>query len=138
MSNRLTIKKVANRLGVSTKTMRRWEESKFFVPERDPHTGIRLYHPYAVEYWEKYLSVNRKYENHLKELSPINKELSRHLVMSPLAVNQKLPMLDTEAFLKAEEKLDIWEKEHKKLLKEVLELPVFVKKAILQMETEEK
>lgn len=133
----MTIKQVADELGVSTKTLRRWEEAGYFVPHRDPHTDIRLYHPVKVQYWKKYLSLNRRYNEHLKKHRPIIKEINKHLA-KPLSGQEELPLLDTEAFSEADKKLNEWGKEHKKLLIEVLSLPKEVKKAILQMEQEEK
>ena len=60
MSNRMTIKQVADELGVSTKTLRRWEANGYLVPERDSDTKVRLYHPYQIGYWKRMLAQTCK------------------------------------------------------------------------------
>lgn len=137
MSNRLTINKAANILGVSTKTLRRWEELGFFTPQRDPNTNIRLYHPYLVDYWKKLLDTNRELTNHLRKLDPVRKELEKHLAMKPLGPNDKLPMLDFEGFSKAHQEMEKWEKDYDRLMKAFFEFPTLMQQAILKMEEEE-
>lgn len=134
----MTINQVAKELEVSTKTLRRWEESGFFVPEREPNTNIRLYHPYAVEYWKKLLTLNKKIEDHLKKLDPIKKVLYSHLGMKNVTPQDKLPMLDVEGYLKADKALEEWEKEYRELIKEFANFPNIMHKAVLQMEEEGK
>lgn len=138
MSKKMTIHQVAEVLGVSTKTLRRWEESNLFTPERDPHTNIRLYHPYLVEYWKKLLTINREISSHLKKLDPIRKDLNKHIVMKPLSPGEKIPMLDIEGFSKANDAMEEWEAEYDKLIKDFFEFPDMMQKAIHQMEQEEK
>lgn len=134
MSNRVTIDKAAEFLGVSTKTLRRWEEAGFFVPEREPSTNTRLYHPIALEFWKNLLNTRRILEEHLKKLDSIKKELVKHLVMKPLQSGERLPMLNINEYKKADDAMEEWEKEYDKLNKKILSFPRLMLKAVYEME----
>lgn len=128
MSKRMTIQQVSNELGVSTKTLRRWEEKGYFKPERQENTNIRLYHPYIVGYWKKMLNLDRALKNHLRLLSEVRKELEKHLATEPLS-GESFPYLDIDAFSKANEAMEKWEKEYKKLFDEIIKYPNIMLKA---------
>lgn len=137
MSYLYTIKRAAEELGVSTKTLRRWEESGFFVPAREPNTAVRLYWPLEVKYWKEFLDLNRKLNELPKKMHLVAKKLNESLVMKPLAPGERLPLLDVTQIgevIDEEEKLD---KEFKMLMGYFLEFPEKMKRAVLQIETEE-
>ncbi len=138
MSKLLTINQVAEILGVSTKTLRRWEESKYFIPDRDPYANTRLYHPVVVEYWKALLEMSRRMNEHLKKLEPIRKELNKYLVLEPLSPGQRLPMMNTEGFSIACAAEDNWEKEWNKLMIEFDKFPDKMRYATGLLEAEEK
>ena len=122
MSNRMTIQQAATELGVSTKTLRRWEEKGHFVPQREPNTNIRLYDPYLVGYWKRMLEFDRGLKNHLKLLDGLRKELDKHIASEHIP-GQKVKFLDIESFKKADDAMGKWEKEYKRLLDEIMKYP---------------
>jgi len=124
----MTINQVSKELGVSTKTLRRWEEKGYFVPERQGTTNIRLYHSWPVGYWKRMLELDRGLKKHLALLGDLRKELDKHLAKTPLD-GQSRPMLDIKAFSKAHDAMEAWENEYKRLYKAVVEYPNSMLKA---------
>ncbi len=133
----MTIKQVASELGISTKTLRRWEELNYFIPERDPYTQFRLYRPEVVKIWKRYMSINNAYEEKIKELGLLHKQANKYLETS-LASEGKNIFFDIDNFGKVEDKIRDLELHRKELLKEILQFPEKAKQAIIQMEQEEK
>jgi DNA-binding transcriptional MerR regulator len=135
MSNYMTINQVANALGVSTKTLRRWEISKFLVPdERQEKTNIRLYHPIRIEYWKKMLDFDRTLKKHIRDLDTVRNELNKHMLEQDYKPGQPLILITPEQeqkFIKAHDDMDKWEVEYKRLMKEFLLFPSIMRKAIL-------
>ncbi len=132
MSNRLTIQQVADELEVSTKTLRRWEVSGLLVPEREPDTNIRLYHPYLIGYWKKLLTLDRTLRDHLKLLDGLRKELDKYMLEQDYVPGKPLKLFDKDSassFFEASEKMDKWEKDYKKLLEELMTYPKNMVKA---------
>lgn len=138
MSKLLTINQAAKILGVSTKTLRRWEDLKYFIPDRDPHANIRLYHPVALEYWKELLIKSKEISEHMRKLEPLRREVNKYLVMRPLAPGEKLPMMDLTGFSVASNAEDVWMKEWDQLIKEFLKFPEKMRAATAEMEAEEK
>lgn len=139
MSNYMTIQHVANELGVSTKTLRRWEEKGYFVPERQATTNIRIYHTWPVGYWKRMLELDRSIKQHLKRLDGLRKELDKHMTEQDYIPGKKLKIIDGESFNKAYEDISQWDEEFKRLLDELLKYPQSMRVAAREInETERK
>ena len=131
----MTIKQAATELGISTKTLRRWEENGSLMPEREPTTGIRLYHIYLIEQWKKLLTLDRKYRHHLKRLDELRVNLDKHIYTKPRE-GERVPLLDAEGFGKAYDEMEKWEKEFKEMLNEMYAFPKNMLRALDQIEEE--
>lgn len=139
MSHKLTIKQASNMLGISTKTLRRWEESGYFVPdERTQHTNIRLYNPQRIEYWKKMLELDRSLRGHLKLLQGLRDALDIHNAEQNYIPGQKLKFLDMDKFSKAYDEMEEWDKKYKTLLDELLKFPQDMIKATTEVYDEDK
>ena len=125
----MTIKQVADELKVSTKTLRRWEEKGYLVPDREETTRIRLYHPYLINYWKKLLELDRTLKKHLGLLDGLRKELDKHMLEQVYKPGESLKLLDFESFNKAYETMEKWENDYKRLFNELLEYPRTMVKA---------
>jgi DNA-binding transcriptional MerR regulator len=137
MSDLITIHQAARELGVSTKTLRRWEENKYFVPERDLNTNVRLYHPFIVGYWKKLLELDRSIKNHLKLLDGVKKELDKYMLEQDYIPGRPLKLLtenDFKNFSMAHDRMDKWEKDWKRMLREIMEYPKSMLKATTEYE----
>ncbi len=126
MSNIMTIKQAADELGVSTKTLRRWEENKYFIPEREQGTSIRLYDPYVIGYWKKLFELQRTIKNHLKQLNELKSNLDKNGLEQDYQVGKALKLFDEESmkpFMKASEDMEHWGEEYKRLVNEMRQYP---------------
>ncbi len=135
MSNHLTIQESATKLGVSTKTLRRWEKSGYFVTERDLNTNTRLYDPKIVDYWKKLLELDRSLKKHLELLEGLRKELSKHMLEQDYKPGKKLKLFeekDIKNCLKASEDIEKWEKKRKAVLNSILQYPRSMLKATIE------
>lgn len=126
----MTIKQAADELGVSTKTLRRWDKSGYLVPERKPKTKIRLYHPHLISYWKKLLELDRVLKKHLKLLDSLRKELDKYMLEQDYKPGEKLKLLDVESFSKVRNTMEQWDEEFKRLLNEIASYPRLMLKAI--------
>ncbi len=124
----MTIQQVANELGVSTKTLRRWDEKKLLIPERQGTTNIRLYHTWLVGYWKKYLELDRALKAHLALLGEVRRELEKYIVTKPLGTGPT-KMFDSKAFIEAHKAMETWEKGFDRLWRELADYPPFMHQA---------
>ncbi|RJQ35792.1 MerR family DNA-binding transcriptional regulator [Candidatus Microgenomates bacterium] len=141
MSNEMTIKQASDELGVSIKTLRRWEEKGMLIPERDEKTKTRLYHPYLIEYWKRRILLSRKIRDHLKLLEILKKELDEYPIEQTYTSGKPLKPISLEMLQghqRASEDMDKWNEEYKKLLKELAEYPNIINKAIEDLKETEK
>lgn len=129
----LTIQQVANELGVSTKTLRRWEEAGYLVPERDKNTKVRLYHPYLIEYWKKKLDLDRAIREHLKLLEELKKELDAAPIEQTYIPGKPLRLISAEIIernRKAHDEIERWNERYKVMINELAKFPSIMNKAI--------
>lgn len=137
MSNRMTIKQAAIELGISTKTLRRWEKSGYLVPERQDVTGVRLYHPYLINYWKKLFDLRRAIINHLRSLDGIKKAIDKHTSDQNNTSGQPpklLTVADLDDFMKASESEEKWNRTYHRMLRELREYPSVMRKATTKFE----
>lgn len=122
----MSIHQAAEALGVSTRTLARWEEKGYFLPERIPDTNIRLYHSYSVGYQKRILDLDRSINKHLKLLEGLKKRLDDHGILQEYIPGRPLKLLseeDMKQFSDAYDAMEIWEKEYKSLLDELMKYP---------------
>jgi len=132
MSNYITIQKAANKLGVSTKTLRRWEESGYLIPERQEGTGFRLYHSILIDYWKKLFDLRRVITNHLRMLREIRNALDIHTTEQNYIPGKPLKMLsekELDEFMKACNAEEEWKRTYERLLRELREYPLSMRRA---------
>lgn len=134
----MTIQQVANELGVSTKTLRRWEASGYLMPdERQEVTGVRLYHPDHINYWKNYLELRRLLNFKVKELEGIKKALDEHPAEQVYVPGKPLRLLteeDLEKFQKARDAENKWNKEFDRIIHEIAKYPRNIRKAVAESE----
>ena len=124
MSNLLTISEAAKVLGVSTKTLRRWEEKGYLVPTR--RSNIRLYEPDIIGYWNIMLSLDKKMSNHIKLLSRLRKRLNKRYLAqgsTPIENPKFISKKEIKKFIKAFANMEAWHRDYRKMLKWTTEYP---------------
>lgn len=87
MSNIITSTQAAKLLGVTRRTLLRWEERKWLRSQRDDH-GNRIYRAdhvrLAKNVWDQWVALRRYHREHLRKLPAIQKEVERFIVTTPL------------------------------------------------------
>jgi len=140
MSNYMTIQQAADQLGISTKTLRRWERTGYLVPDqRQEITGVRLYNFDRISYWKKLLALRRAIKAHLKELAEILKALDENSIIQDYVPGKPLKLTTQEEmdkFSKAWEAEQEWNKEFRRLLNELVEYPLVMRRATSFLEEE--
>lgn len=138
MSDYMTIQQVANEIGYSTKTLRRWGEKGYLVPDQiQEGTSTRLYHRYKIGFWKRFFDLDRALENHIKKLDGIRKEVKKYMLEQDYVSGKRLKLIppdQTQAWVKAHDEMDKWESDHKKMLHEWLSYPGVMKKASIDKE----
>lgn len=138
----MTIQQVADKLGVSTKTLRRWEEIGCLMPAmRQERTDVRLYDPNRIDYWEKLFDLRRIIKKHLKALDGIKKALDEHTAEQDFVPGKPLKLLteeDLDKFTKARDEEDKWNKEFDRLLSELRKYPLAMRRFTSEVEGEQK
>jgi len=79
----LTISETAKILGISSKSLMRWDEDGTFSA-REFASNNRVYLSDDVEMVKKWIDLRKRHREHLKKLDPIRKELDKFLVATPL------------------------------------------------------
>lgn len=110
----MTIQQAANELGVSTKTLRRWEAKGFFVPVRQEVTNVRLYKVVDIEYWKKFINLDKALREHLNNLLAIRKALDKFIITTPLNGDIR-PPLNGKEFMRAHKAMTEWDKKYKQI-----------------------
>ena len=126
MSNLISDHQAAKELGVSVRTLRRWEEQGYFSPQKIENTNIRLYHIYAVGYLKRILDLDRNLRIHLQLLEGLKKDLDKHNMEQDFIPGKPLKLMteeDVHNFSKAYNAMEKWNKEFKRLLSELTQYP---------------
>lgn len=79
----LTISEAAKILGISSKSLMRWDEDGVFSA-REIASNNRVYFRDDVETVKSWIDLRKRHRLHLKKLGPIRKELDKFLVTTPL------------------------------------------------------
>ena len=114
MTEYITSTQAAKLLGVTKRTILRWEEKKWLASERDDR-GSRIY---KEEYvcWAKRLSdewekVRIRHRNHLKKLPAIQREVQRFIVTKPLQWTDEPILHDLNEMQKSFDAMNKWKEE---------------------------
>lgn len=122
----ITSSKAAKILGISKRTLYRWEEEKRIRSQREGILNIRVYNKNYVEMVKKILDLDKKEEMHLKNLPNIKKEIEEHHLLQKYVPNKPLKFLNDEeisAAMKAFDAEKNWLKKHEQILKELFSFP---------------
>ena len=82
--SKITISQAAKILGVSKKTLMRWDKPGLFPARRESVSNVRIYDKEGVEKLAEWFDLRKKHLNHLKKLKPINDECRRFISTRPL------------------------------------------------------
>jgi len=114
MSEYLTSTQAAELLGVTRRTLFRWEDKRWLKSERDDQ-GKRIYKEKYVRWaksvsdkWEK---VRKQHCNHLKELPAIQRKVQRFIVTKPLQWTDEPVLHDLNEMKTAFDAMDEWRAE---------------------------
>ena len=87
MSKIITSTQAAKLLGVTRRTLLRWEERKWLKSQRDEQ-GNRIYRAdhvrLAKNVWDQWVNIRRYHREHLRKLPAIQREVERFIVTTPL------------------------------------------------------
>ena len=114
----MTISQAANYLGVSTKTMMRWDADGVIPAQRDPITNSRLYHPIVLEKVKKWLDLRKRHKDLLNKLGPIRARIDKFLAIKPLDPYSPTRPVKFEEMKAAFEDMGVWKKKHDEIYKE--------------------
>lgn len=120
--DKINISEAAEILGVSKKTLIRFDEDGRFPAERDQN-GYRIYSRNDIENHAFWFSLRRKHKEHNRKLKAIRLEVDKYIVTQPLGPFDKPKFHKLEDMAKAFDALDEWEEEHRKILEEYSKLP---------------
>lgn len=70
MNRSVTINKLSEQMGLTSRTLRHWESEGLFSSERDPSSGWRVYNESAI-LSIRIIAVLRKFDIPLKEIKPL-------------------------------------------------------------------
>jgi len=120
----LTISKAAKILGVSKKTLLRWDASGKFLAQREPNSGNRYYDEQDIKNHAAWFTLRKKHRAHNRKLTAIRKEADKFLAISPLNPFEKPNFFDGKKMKAAYDSLNKWEDEDKEIMKEYGNLPL--------------
>lgn len=135
LSDMLSVQQAAEELGVSTRTLSRWEENGYFVSEKIPNTKISLYHSHTVGYLKRVLNLDRSIRDHLKLLDGLRKRLDENMLEQDYLPGHPLRLMDADdikRFSDAYDAMEKWEEDYKKLLDELMIYPRQMLKATVE------
>lgn len=114
----MSIKQVADYLGVSKKTLMRWDKENYFS-SREAVTNARVYLRKDVEMAKKWLDLREKHRKHLKKLREVQKNLDKFLVVHPLVPGEPIKHFWRLEELKSPfNAMRQWKEEEKEIMKE--------------------
>ncbi|MDO8487761.1 MAG: MerR family transcriptional regulator [bacterium] len=121
----ITIAEAAKILGVSKRTLYRWEKEGWLRVAREGLLNIRVYDRNYIETVKRLIDLNKREKLHLAKLSDIRKRSKRHM-MEQDYTGKPLKLMDekdVEEAIKVYEEEVEWDKENKRILAEWLSYP---------------
>lgn len=119
MSDIITSTQAAKMLGVTRRTILRWEERKWLRSQRDEQ-GNRIYRAdhvrLAKHVWDQWVSLRRYHREHLRKLPAIQKEVERFIVTTPLTGSEDgRGLFSFEEMKEAFEKMKEWQEKSRQI-----------------------
>ena len=122
MQDKVTISEAANLLGISKKTLDRWDRLKICEPYFEELSKTRFYLKSDLEKLKNYWILRKIHKDHISRLEPIRKEIDKFIVTTTLSNPLKIQSFENTNLMKdAFDKMTKWEEEHKKIIKEYSE-----------------
>lgn len=118
MESYITSTEAAELLGITRRTLLRWEEQKILRSQRD-EGGHRYYRKEHVlvarrvsDMWK---AIRRRHRDHLRKLPAIQKEVQRFIVTTPLERTEDPVPFDSEEMKRAFQAIEKWKKESRRI-----------------------
>jgi|SRR3989344_9051876 len=124
----ISLQQAAKKLGISTRTLLRWDEDGTFPAEHEEVSKTRVYEEETVEVYARYLLVRKKHREHLNKLGPIQAKKSKFIVTKPLNPYEPTQGHKYEEMKAAYEAIHEWEKTYKEIEEEENKFYDFLKK----------
>ena len=112
----LSIKQTADYLGVSKKSLMRWDKEGYFS-SRETVTRARVYYIEDVKMAKKWLDLREKHRKHLAKLPEIQKALDKVLIAHPLIPGEPMKFWRLEEVKVPFEAMEKWEEEEQEIMK---------------------
>lgn len=120
----IKISQAAKLLGVSTRTMMRWDkDGKFPADHKEKLSGIRFYDLDDINNHVFWFNLRRKHKDNLRKLGVIRAEVDKYISTQPLQAGENPKFHKYEDMKRAYDALHKWEEEHREILKEYAKLP---------------
>lgn len=122
----ITSSEAAKILGISKRTLYRWEGEGRIRSTREGILNTRVFDNDYVEMAKKILDLDKQEEEHLKKLPNIRKQIEEHNLEQEYIPGKPLKLLTEEevkAAMKAFDAEEEWVAEHKRLLAELISYP---------------
>ena len=120
MDKIITSTQAAKLLGVTRRTMLRWEERKWLrsLPQRDEH-GNRIYREdhvrLAKHVWNQWINLRRYHREHLRKLPAIQREVECFIITTPLGDMGEGRMFDLREMQSAFRKMKEWQDKSRRI-----------------------
>ena len=113
----MTTSQTAKYLGISKKTLMRWDEEDTFA-SREGIGNIRVYWREDVKKAKEWLDLREKHLKHIRKLKPIREAVNKTLVANPLIPGEPIKHFwRLENIANPFKRLRKWEEEERKIQK---------------------
>lgn len=119
--SKIIISRAARILGVSKKTLMRWDKPGLFPAQRESVSNVRIYDKVRVEKLAKWFDLRERHLNHLRKLKPIKAECQWFISTRPLDPYNPPKGHNLTDMKKAFDKMKQWQRDLDKLQKEYIE-----------------
>lgn len=119
----ITAAEASEILGVSKRTLFRWEEEGRIESKREGILKVRLYDRNHIIQSAKILRLNKLEKEHLAKLPAVREKVKQHLFVQDVHAGEPLRFMDVEAASKAFDDEEVWMDEHKRILNELFLYP---------------
>lgn len=124
----LSLQQAAKKLGISTRTLLRWDEDGTFPAAHEEVSKTRVYDEEIVEVYARYMAVRKTHREHLNKLGAIQASLSKFIVTKPLNPFEPTQVHKYEEMKKAYDAKHEWDKQYKKIEEEENKFYDFLKR----------
>jgi len=117
----ITSSEAAKIMGITRRSLLRWEEKGWITAVSRDANGNRVYHPHHLKWaavmYERWENIRRHDRKHLRKLTPIQRRMSRLIRTQPLERTHHPEPLDFNELKEVLILMDEWRSEHKKIQK---------------------